>query len=447
MSKIKFIIFFLILLNSCSLDNKTGIWSDEKKEKERIAELVSKQNQILQTNKIFSSENIYSIEKNLDRVISLSTPKKNSSWQMSGLNHQNFLGNIYLSGIDSVYFKKKIGKSKVSSSVRTSSLLFHNNTILVSDSKGTVFAVSLAGKIIWKKNIYKKYYKKIYKNLSMAVYQDNIYIADNVGFVYSLNPNSGKLNWIKNHGIPLKSKIKVFDNKIYLINQDNRILAFNVENGSKIWDVRSISSFIKSQNLLSLALSTQGDLIASTSAGDLFRINSKNGQILWSQNTLSSMLEHARDFFKSSDVVIQNDNIYFSTQETISSYNFTDGYINWSKKMNCVSSPIKDRNHVFVVTENGFLVIIDDSNGKIISSKNILDILKKKRQSTIITGFVMGSNKIYSVTLNGFLIISSASTGEVESFKKIGDEINSPPIIVDGKLFIYTSNSKLLSLN
>ena len=197
-----------------------------------------------------------------------------------------------------------------------------------------------------------------------------------------------------------------------------------VKNGSKIWDVRSISSFIKSQNLLSLALSTQGDLIASTSAGDLFRINSKNGQILWSQNTLSSMLEHARDFFKSSDVVIQNDNIYFSTQETISSYNFTDGYINWSKKMNCVSSPIKDRNHVFVVTENGFLVIIDDSNGKIISSKNILDILKKKRQSTIITGFVMGSNKIYSVTLNGFLIISSASTGEVESFKKIIEENN-----------------------
>ena len=29
---------------------------------------------------------------------------------MSGLNHQNFLGNIYLSGIDNIFLKKKLEK-------------------------------------------------------------------------------------------------------------------------------------------------------------------------------------------------------------------------------------------------------------------------------------------------------------------------------------------------
>ena len=80
-------------------------------------------------------------------------------------------------------------------------------------------------------------------------YKKNIYVSDNIGLIYSLDSTTGKLNWIKNHGVPLKSKIKVFENKIFLINQDNRILSFNVKNGSVIWDIRSISSFIKSQNL------------------------------------------------------------------------------------------------------------------------------------------------------------------------------------------------------
>ena len=261
MSKIKFLIIFLILFTGCSLDNKTGIWGDEKKERARIADLEDKQNQVLQTNKIFSSENIYSEEVNLVKNLVLLRPKQNPFWVMPGLNHQNFLGNIYLSGVESIYLKKKIGKTAKSFSLIPTSLLFYNNSIMLSDSKGTIFSVSPTGKTIWKKNIYKKNYKRIYKNLSITLYKNNIYISDNIGFIYSLDATTGKINWIKNHGVPLKSKIKVFKDKIFLINQDNRILSLNINDGSVIWDIRSIASFIKSQSLLSLAISKKGDVI------------------------------------------------------------------------------------------------------------------------------------------------------------------------------------------
>ena len=59
----------------------------------------------------------------------------------------------------------------------------------------------------------------------------------------------------------------------------------------------------------------------------------------------------------------------------------------------------------------------------------------------------MGSGKIYSVTLNGYVIVSSAHSGKVENFKKIGDPITSSPIINNGKLFIYTENSRILGFN
>ncbi len=113
MIKKRNLIFFLIfsLSISCSLDNKTGIWSGSKKEKRRIADLEYDQKQVLDVTKIYSSENIFSKIILLNQPIKLSEPIKNSSWEMPGLNHQNFLGNIYLPNVDNTFLKKKSEKT------------------------------------------------------------------------------------------------------------------------------------------------------------------------------------------------------------------------------------------------------------------------------------------------------------------------------------------------
>jgi len=442
-------IFFLIfiLVTSCSFDNKTGIWGESKKEKKRIAKLQKQQKDSKNTYQIFSSENIFSQEKNLNIKINLSEPKNNSSWKMYGLNHQNFLGNIYLPGINNNFLKKKIGKNKFSVKNITNSPLIYKNNIYFSDDTGSIFSIDQSGKINWKKNIYKKIYKKIYKNLSIGIYENKIYVADNIGLIYAIDLINGQLLWIKNHGVPLKSKIKIFNNQIFLINQDNRLISINTKDGSAIWDIRSISSFIKSQNFLSLALSKKGNVISSNSAGDLIKVNSVNGDILWHTNTLKTMLTDAADFFKSSDIVINDSSIIFSTKTSIFSFNLNNGYINWEKDVSSVATPIIDEENIFIITENGYFVIMDLNTGTINSSTNILKVLKKKQRLTKIAGFILASGKIYAVTENGYLIICSASLGKVENFKKIGKSITSSPIVSNGKLFIYTEDSKILGYN
>ena len=449
MNKKKYIVFFLIsaLFTSCSFDNKSGIWKGGEEEKRKVAQLEEEQKAEANTTKIYSSENKYSKEKSISRKITLSKPENNSSWTMPGLNHQNNLGNLYLTGIKSKFLKKKVGKNKFSLSKITSSPLAHKNSIIFSDDRGTIYKIGYSGKLKWKQNIYKKIYKKIYKNLTISVYKNKIYIADNIGFIYSIDLNNGNLIWIKNHGIPLKSKIKVSDDMIFLTNQDNRLLSLSIKDGSVIWNIRSISSFIKSQNLLSLALSKKGNLIAVTSSGDLLKAESKTGNVLWSFNSLGSFLKHDSDFFKSSDIVIAGENIIFSTESSIFSYDLNNGYVNWQKDVSSVATPIIDNENIFIVTDNGYFVILDISTGKIISSTNILKILKKKKRNTSISGFVMGSGKIYITTQNGHLIVSSAITGKVENFVKVGSSITSPPIINDGKLFIYTNTSKIIGYN
>ena len=447
--KIKYLIFFLvfILLVSCSFDNKSRIWSGSEKEKKKVSEITKEQSRIIDVVKVYTSESFYSKEIPAGKSISLTEPKKNSSWTMSSLNLQNFVGNIYLSGIGNNFLKKKIGKDKFSISLVMSSPLVFNDNIIFADDTGTIFSINQKGKINWKKNIYKKIYKKIYKNLSFSIYKDNIYIADNIGFIYAISTESGKLIWLKNYEVPLKSNVKIFDNKIFVINQDNRLLCLDTDNGSKIWDVRSISSFFKSQNFLALAVTKEGDLVTLNSSGTLLKVKANNGKIYWTLNTTDSSTNLDDDFFKSSDIVISDNDIIFSASSSIFSFNLHNGFLNWKEDIGSKNTPIVDGNNIFLITEHGYFVNIDRNSGKIIWSTNILKILKKRKQMTQITGFIMGSGKIYATTLNGYLIVCSAVSGNIEYFKKIGEQITAAPIINDGSLYILTANSRILGFN
>ena len=112
MNKKKYLIFLflLFLLPNCSFDTKTGIWSGAEDERKRIIELEKEQIKETNRRKVYSSKTTYFKEKILTKKISLSKPKKNLSWETSGLNNQNFLGNIYLSGVDNRFLKKKFEK-------------------------------------------------------------------------------------------------------------------------------------------------------------------------------------------------------------------------------------------------------------------------------------------------------------------------------------------------
>ena len=445
--KVLFLLIAFILLNNCSFDNKTGIWGDSAKEKKRISELEKEQKEIIKVEKIYSSNRIFNKEVAFTKNIVLLKPQNKSSWTMSYENHQNNLGNIYFEGLNNFVLKKKIGKDKFSGSKKITSLLVFKNNIIFSDDRGTIFYINERGRIIWKKNIYKKAYKKVYKKLVFSIYKGNIFVADNIGFVYSIDLNDGKVFWIRNYEISIKSNIKVFEDKIFLINQDNKIFCLNTSDGSLIWNILSVGSFIKSENLLSLALTKDGDLLAITSAADIYKIKGRTGDILWSRNTADSLYADATDFFISSEIVIHNNEVIFSSGNNTFLFNLKNGETLWKQELSSVSAPVISGKNIFIVTENGYFVILKKETGEIISSTNILKILKRKKQKTKISSFIMGSNKIYSTTLNGFLISTSAISGKVEFFKKIGGSNISPLAINNGKLYILTDKSKILVLN
>ena len=96
--KKKFLVFFLsiTLLFGCSLTkNKLGIWDGDENTKKRLAKIRKDESDTNKLLKIYSSEYVYEKEILPSKSITLSDPKKNSSWTMSGSNLQNSTGNIF----------------------------------------------------------------------------------------------------------------------------------------------------------------------------------------------------------------------------------------------------------------------------------------------------------------------------------------------------------------
>jgi outer membrane protein assembly factor BamB len=450
-----FLFAVFLLFPGCSLDKKTGIWDGYEKQKKKIDFLRKERQKLSNTITIYSTQDFASQEIPPKKAIVLSAPKKNSSWKMSGYNIQNDVGHKYLSSITNQFLKKKISKNKFTRSEEISPILISKNYIYLTNDSGTIFKVNFNGKLVWKKNIYKKSYKKLYKKLSLAIHKDNLLISDNMGFIYSIDQLTGDPIWIKNLVIPLKSQLKIFDNKMYVVNQDNRLLSLRTKDGVKVWDIRSISSYIKSQSLISISISDSGDLVFLNSSGDLSKVNANTGRLTWTLSAKDYSFAHDTDFFESSNIVINDNSIFFTTSSAIYSYDLYSGYLNWSQNVNSKGDPIIDGEHVFLVTKDGFFLNFDKNSGEIIWSTNILPILddgwkipfEKEKSKTVVTGYTFGSGKLYITTFNGFLIVCSASTGKTESFKRVAFNNTYSPIISNNSLFVLTKTFRLLGFN
>ena len=233
------------------------------------------------------------------------------------------------------------------------------------------------------------------------------------------------------------------------------MLSLSVKDGFKVWDIRSISSYIKSQSLLSIAISPSGDLVFLNSSGDLNKVNAETGRLIWTLNAKDYSFAHDTDFFESSNIVISDNSIIFTTTSAIYSYDLFSGYLNWSQNVNSKGNPIINGDYVFLITKDGYFLNFDKITGEIIWSTNILPALEKgwkipfekEKSETVVTGYILGSGKLYITTFNGFLIVCSASNGKVESFQRIAFVNTYSPIISNNSLFVLTKNFKLFGFN
>ena len=217
-----FLVIFLIFLNNCSFDRKTGIWKEHNKKIIEEAKSEKKLEKIFKQNKIFDQE----IESK--DIIVVSEKKENASWLEDNFSQNNDVSHLnYQNNKNSIFKSKKIGKNRRSvENVNLEPLVFEEN-IFFSDLNGNIYNYSTdSRKLVWKFNFYKKKFKNIPIKTNLKIIPNNLIVSDSLGYFYNIDINTGRLVWARNQGVPLTSEIKSYNEKIFMLNQDNKFYIF-----------------------------------------------------------------------------------------------------------------------------------------------------------------------------------------------------------------------------
>ena len=438
----KFLCLFCCLsLFNCSFDNKTGIWdgyvvSNRDKREVKLKEL-----------NFISNDEDFAQEINTKNKIQIGLPKNVESWISDNLNNQNHLGHLKYDANFSTIIKDKYGKNKFGYLDSKISIITFQDSLLFANKNGSIFNINLDGRIVWKNNIYKKINKKIHKKIFYSYFNNILYFADNLGFVYAINPDSGEIIWIENYKTEFNSSIKIKNSNIYLLTKDNKLFSIKLSDGTVNWILSTENSFIKTNAKLALAITPEEYIYFINSAGNFYKVDKKWGKIVWSIPAIDNIDKFSADFFETSDIVIDGNLAFFSNLFAgTTAVNILNGSFLWRANIKSNLRPIISKQSIYILSSNGYLINLHKNKGNVNWSVNLLSKVKKVSEKDTLNNFILASSKIYVSTKEGYLLVCSAHNGKVEKVLKITKSINNF-IISKNHLYILTNKSKLIGLN
>ncbi len=417
----------IFLLNNCSFNENSRIWKDKE------SPLENKEN----VTKIFADEQNVSVELNPDISLDL----RNIKLSNKIIDNQNNIGLLNYAGA-----LQKIGNFKFSKLDNLDQFnlkpVFLNDGIIFFDNKGSILRFNDDQKVIWKNNFYSKSEKKLKPKLNFALDNENLIVVDNIAKYFSINLNSGELNWIKNNSYPFNSDIKIFRDKFFAIDYKNTLRCFNINDGSECWNLQTEDSFTISNSKFSLII-LDNKVIFNNSIGDITAVDIESGLIVWQLPTQSSSIINETYNFKISKLVADGNSIFFSNNKNeFYSIDVKTGTINWINKINSNLTPILTSDLIFTVSNDGFLFTIQKNTGNIIRINDLYKTYKeKKRKDLKPIGFIIGNTNIYISNNDGKLIIADLTSGQVNFIEKISGDAISEPFIFNQNLYIIKSGS------
>ena len=429
MNKIIILVIALFFLNNCSFNENSRIWKEKEKEKKLESQK--------KLEKVFAETNPVLSEFNPELKIELIKIKLNNKVVENKNNYgfQNYDGSLNkianykfskLENIDQLNFKP----------------IFLKDGLIFFDKKGSIIRFNNMQKVLWTNNYYSKAEKKLKPKLYFASDNENLFVFDDIAKFYSVNINSGKLNWIKNNIYPFNSEIKKLGNKIFVVDYKNILRSYNINNGSEYWNLKTEDSFTISNSKYSLII-IDNAIIFSNSIGDITAVDVETGLIIWQLPTQSSNIANESYNFKISKLVSDGNSIFFSNNKNeFYSIDVKTGTINWINDINSNITPILNNNLIFTVSNEGYLFVIDKNKGNIIRVTDLYKNYKIKHRKNIKPiGFTIGKKNLYLTNSDGNMIVADLSLSNVNKIEKVSGNLISEPFIFNQNLFVIRNGS------
>ena len=440
----RIILIFLcfVFFQSCSFDDKSGIWKSESKSIKEKNEDFSQFKDLSTSRSPFNRE--LSIKDGFNFI--LPNPVTNLEWTDVFYNQSNSSKNFKFTEFNNRTFRSK----KITKHTIDDYFLYHNENIISTDQAGNLNIFSLVeNKKIISFNFYKKKFKKNKKKLNIIVEKNIIYVSDNLGYLYSFDYQKEKVLWAKNLKIPFRSNLKIFQNKLILSNQNNQLYFINKNNGDILKVIPTEETLVKNKFINNISLTNESTFFLNT-FGSLYSIDNKKMQINWFLNFNQSSNISPSNLFLGNKLINTKDKIVVSSNFFTYVIDINTGSILFKKNFSSFIKPIIINNYLFLITKNDLIISLNLDNGEIIYSHNInkkiSKFLKTKEKKANFKNISMINNQIYIFLQNSYVLVFKVD-GKIEKIFKLPSKLNSQPILIEESMMFLDSSNKISIVN
>jgi len=441
--------FFLILLFifhlSCSFDTKTGIWNEKKGKNQKNYRYSDSLKDIFPNKNLFKQDILPNEIKN----ISLSPILSNLKWEETYLNNNNKYPNFnFKNSFEEKKISKKITRKKINKNI-----LYKNDKIFYHDEKGSIYIYSLTQNgVIFKYNFYKNKIKKFKIKLEFLLKDNLLFVADNLGYVYCFDYQKKILLWAKNYKIPFFSNIKIKNNIIFLVNENNDFLALKSSSGDLIWDFDTDKNLLQTNFKNNLAIE-QDNIYLLNNNGSLYSLKLNNAQLNWILSFKEIIGGESSNLFYAFPLIINSEDLLVSTNKSISLYNRQTATMKWKIDIALKIQPIFSKDFIFLFSDENFITCVNSNNGKILWSRDFFALLRERFDNSKsdkigeIIDLKIADNKIFLFTNNSNVIQMDPFTSKIISVNNISSKITSNPLFLNESFYFLDKKNRFIEIN
>ena len=401
-------------------------------------------------------------------------PQPATAWTQPGGNPENAVEHVAAAPDFAVAWRRDVGAGSSDTRQVMSPVVADNGRVFVMDGEATVTAVdSASGSVAWKVSVKpdEKEFRRSMFSLGLggsstgggfgggvAVGGGKVFIASGYRTVTAVDQATGAVLWTTPVDVPIHGAPTVSGARVYVVDVENQIFAFDVNSGQQVWAYRGIPEPARIMRASSPAV-TGDTVIAPFSSGELVALRSATGQAVWQQvlsrTSRTSALSEIRDI--AGRPVVSRGVVYaVGHSGVMSAIDVRTGQPKWQLPVSGVNAPLPAGDVVYVVSKAGELTVVNRESGQVYWTRDLNE--GRVRQEGGFFGFfdrtvrpvwsgpLLASNRLVLTNSDGELVAFDPKTGLQTASLKLGGPAFIAPAAYNGALYVLTDRGQLVSI-
>lgn len=283
----------------------------------------------------------------------------------------------------------------------------------------------------------------------LAVEGNVLYATSGIGHIVAIDMTNGNPLWQRDLHIPLRSAPRVSDNLCFVISIDSQLFALDCSTGKTIWIHRGIDETAGIMNNVSPVVT--GDMvIVPYASGEIYALQKGNGDEIWRESMAQANRTEATAIFSGigGDPVVDGAVVMaVSSSGLFSVFNLLNGIPVWEKQLGSINTPWLAGDYVYALSDDNTLIAMVKYDGRIRWTVPLRRYIDEERSLRPILwhGPIMMDGQIIVVSTHGEIKVVDAATGDITTTIEAAEDVDTAPIIADGKLLVVDKEATLHS--